>query len=90
MLNYGLSIWIKSNIYIHTSLGDICNKKLLELEILIVVGASVMLTSNLWTDVGLINGALGVIQQIVYNLGSSPPEPPTYVLIKFYKYVGAP
>ena len=49
-----------------------------------------MLTSNLWTDVGLINDALGVIQQIVYNLGSSPPEPPTYVLIKFYKYVGAP
>ena len=49
-----------------------------------------MLTSNLWTDVGLINGALGVIQQIVFNLGISPREPPTYVLIKFYKYVRAP
>ena len=62
----------------------------MELELLIVIGARVMLTSNLWTDVGIINGALGVIQQIVYNLGSSPREPPMHVLIKFYKYVGAP
>ena len=45
----------------------------LELELLIAIGARVMLTSNLWTDAGLINGALGVIQHIVCNLGSSPP-----------------
>ena len=49
-----------------------------------------MLTSNLWTDAGLVNGALGVIEQIVYNLGSSSPEPPTYVLIKIDNYVGVP
>ena len=49
-----------------------------------------MLTSNLWTDARLVNGALGVIQQIVYNPGSSPLEPPTYVLIKFDNYVGVP
>ena len=62
----------------------------LELELLIAIGARVMLTSNLWTDARLINGALGVIQQIVYNPGSSPPEPPMYVLIKFDNYVGVP
>ena len=49
-----------------------------------------MLTSNLWTDAGLVNGALEVIEQIVYNLGSSPLEPPMYVLIKFDNYVGVP
>ena len=62
----------------------------LELELLIAVGARVMLTSNLWTDVGLVNGALGVIQQIVYNLGISTPEPATYVLVRFDNYQGVP
>ena len=60
----------------------------LELELLIAMGARIMLTSSLWIDAGLVNGALGVIQQIVYKLGSSPPEPPTYVLIKFDNCVG--
>jgi ATP-dependent DNA helicase PIF1 len=45
----------------------------LELELLITVGARVMLTSNIWTDAGLINGALGVVEQIVYNPGILPP-----------------
>jgi len=44
----------------------------LELELLIAIGARVMLTSKLWIDVGLVNGGLGVIQQIVYNPESSP------------------
>ena len=62
----------------------------LELELIIAVGARVMLTSNLWIDAGLFNGALGVIQQIVYNPESSLPEPPTYVLVRFYNYLGVP
>ena len=49
-----------------------------------------MLTSNLWTDAGFVNSAIGVIQQIAYNLGSSPLESPMYVLIKFDNYVGVP
>ena len=62
----------------------------LELELLIAIGARIMLTSNIWTDAGLVNGALEVIQQIVYNLGSSPREPPTYVLIKIDNFVWLP
>ena len=58
------------------------------LELLIAIGEKVMLTSNLWTNAGLVNGALGVIQQIVYNPGSSPPEPPTNVLVRFDNYLG--
>ena len=44
----------------------------LKLELLIAIGESVMLKSSLWTDAGLLNGALGVIQQIIYNPRSSP------------------
>jgi ATP-dependent DNA helicase PIF1 len=52
------------------------NEEKLEAELLILVGARVMLTSNLWIDVGLVNGALGIIEKNVYNLEYSPPSPP--------------
>ena len=59
-------------------------------ELLIVVGAWVILNSNLWTNVGLLNGSLGVVEHIVYNPRTSPLEPPTYVLVRFDNYVGVP
>jgi hypothetical protein len=49
-----------------------------------------MLTSNLWTNTRLVNGTLGVVEQIVHNHGISPPEPPTYILVRFDNYVGVP
>ena len=66
------------------------DEEYLELELLITVGARVMLTSNIWIDAGFIIGALGVIQHIVYNHRSSPQDPPTYVLVIFYNYAGVP
>ncbi|XP_057838840.2 uncharacterized protein LOC131048788 [Cryptomeria japonica] len=62
----------------------------LDMELLISKNARVMLTYNLWIEAGLVNGALGYIQKIVYKPGSMPPEPPTYVMVKFDNYFGFP
>eukprot|EP01018_Ginkgo_biloba_P029278 Gb_13702 [translate_table: standard] len=60
----------------------------LDLQVLIGIGARVMLTSNLWIDVGLVNGALGHIRNIIYNPSVQPPSPSTYVLVEFDNYIG--
>jgi len=52
-------------------------EKKIDNALLIVVRARVMLTSNLWTNAGLINGALGVVEHIVYNYKTSLTKPPT-------------
>ena len=46
-------------------------------------GAKVMLTMNLWTDVGLCNGALGTVLDFVYADGQQPPCLPIRVLVQF-------
>ena len=46
-----------------------------------------MLTSNLWTDAGLVNGAMGTVQAICYRSGG-PPSLPVAVMVKFDKYRG--
>ena len=33
---------------------------------------------------------VGVVEQIMYNLEILPLEPPTYVLLRFYNFVGVP
>lgn len=50
-------------------------------------GARVMLNSNLWVDVGLVNGAMGTIKAICY-LNSHPPDLPLAIMIHFDKYFG--
>ena len=62
----------------------------LELELLSANGASVVLILIKWTHARLVNGDLGLIEQIVYNQWNLPPKPPTYVLVRFDKYVGVP
>ena len=47
------------------------------------MGASVMLTSNLWPEVGLCNGAVGKVHQII---GASLSEP--HINVKFMQLVG--
>ena len=44
-------------------------------------GAQVILTSNLWTGVGLVNGAMGTVIAICYKSGQAPPNLPVSVTI---------
>ena len=47
----------------------------------------VMFTSNLWTDAGLVNGAMGTVQAICYQSGG-PFSLPVAVMVRFDKYWG--
>lgn len=55
----------------------------LEPVIYLTKGARVMLTMNLWTKVGLCNGALGTVIDFVYAKAQAPPTLPICVLIQF-------
>ena len=61
----------------------------LEKEVLLAEGAKVMLTHNLWTSKGLVNGAQGVVKKIWFNQGSnSPSHLPAVVFFEFVGYSG--
>ena len=62
----------------------------LEPEIFLANGADVMLTSNLWQQVGLCNGAFGTVMEILYAADSAPPCLPIAVLVTFPHYKGPP
>ena len=59
----------------------------LEAVICLAKSARVMLTSNLWVDVGLVNGAMGTVQAICYRSGG-PPDLPIAVMVHFDRYSG--
>lgn len=46
-------------------------------------GARVMLTRNLWTEVGLCNGAIGTVIDIIYAPGHEPPVLPIAIMVQF-------
>lgn len=56
--------------------------------IFIAKGARIMLTANLWQEVGLCNGAAGTVHDIVYQEGHCPPSLPVAVLVQFDDYCG--
>ncbi len=60
----------------------------LEPVICIAHGARVMLTANLWVDVGLVNGAMGTVVAICYKSGQCPPHLPVAVMVRFDSYSG--
>ena len=52
-------------------------------------GARVMLTANLWQQIGLCNGAAGTVYEFIYYAeGHSPPSLPISVLVDFDNYIG--
>ena len=56
----------------------------LEAVVCLAHSARVMLTRNLWVDVGLVNGAMGTIW---YRTGG-PPDLPIAVMVRFDSYSG--
>ena len=51
-------------------------------------GAKVMLTMNLWANVGLCNGATGKVIDIIYENGHNPPDLPIAVVVQCDDYRG--
>ena len=51
-------------------------------------GAHVMLTINLWTDVGLCNDATGTVVNFIYATNQQPSDLPIAVVVKFDDYTG--
>jgi len=60
----------------------------LEAKLLLARGSRVMLTSNLWTDAGLVNGAIGTVQDILFREDQEPPSLPVAVFVSFDNYEG--
>ena len=54
----------------------------------IAQGARVMLSSNLWVETGLVNGAMGTVAAICYKSGEVPPSLPVSVMVRFDSYSG--
>src|SRR5207249_4545784 len=59
----------------------------LEAQLLLAKGCRVMLTANLWTEVGLVNGSMGIVYDILFE-EQGPLALLTAVFIKFEKYYG--
>lgn len=55
----------------------------LEAVVYLAKGEKVVLTMNLWTDVGLCNGSLGTVIDFIYSEGQKPPCLPISVLVQF-------
>ena len=61
----------------------------LEPVVCLAHGARVMLTTNLWVQVGLVNGAMGTVVAICYDdAGESPPRLPVVVTVRFDSFSG--
>ncbi|OWA50646.1 putative ATP-dependent DNA helicase PIF1 [Hypsibius exemplaris] len=60
----------------------------LDKVIYVAAGCRVMLNWNAWTTKGLVNGAVGTVQGIVYEGDSRPPALPVAVIVQFDDYRG--
>ena len=68
--------------------GSECQASCLEAFLEISKNSRVMLRRNLWVEAGLVNGSLGTITDIIYEVGRRPPSVSKVVMVKFDKYCG--
>jgi ATP-dependent exoDNAse (exonuclease V) alpha subunit len=54
----------------------------LETEIMVAIGARVMITNNIWTEMGLTNGAFGVVRHIIFAANVGPPNLPEAIIVE--------
>ena len=73
---------------LNASKGSLDDAGGLEPVVCLAKAARVMLSSNLWVDMGLVNGAMGTIQAICYKDGQAPPSPPVAVTVLVDHYSG--
>ena len=64
------------------------NKSGLSKQTLLAKGCEVLITSNLWKETGLTNGARGVVKYIIYEEGTKPPMLPAMVILEVEQYTG--
>lgn len=57
-------------------------------SIIIARKARCVLTSTLWVEHGLVNGAVGTIKHIIFEPGQKPPSLPSTIIVKFDNYRG--
>ena len=55
-------------------------------EIYVCIGAKVMLTTNLWNEVGLTNSSMGAIHNMSWDVGQNITSMPSVILVKFDGY----
>lgn len=62
----------------------------LEPTIYLARNATVMLTRNLWTSVGLCAGTIGTVKHIIFAQNQGPPMLPIAIIVQFAKedYIG--
>ncbi|XP_068742117.1 ATP-dependent DNA helicase PIF1-like [Montipora capricornis] len=60
----------------------------LEPSIFLSKGAKIILTMNLWTNVGLCNGATGTVVYFIYANNQQPPDLTVSIIVKFDDYSG--
>ena len=60
----------------------------LEPVVFLAEGAKVMLTCNLWQEVGLCNGSPGTVISLLFQDEQGPPSLPIAVLVHFRDYTG--